>query len=95
MHKFEALKEGESYTLYKDGVQSFCPKNPPMPLQGQFGKMDWLRFPCNTACPFANIEKKANVYYKIQCEGASVSHLLTDFTDSPKTSALKIDTTDY
>lgn len=55
IHKYEAIKEGDTYTLYKDGIQSFCPKLNPFPVQGQFGGTEWARFPCNTGCPFANI----------------------------------------
>jgi hypothetical protein len=82
-HKYEALKEGTTYTLYKDGVQSFCPKLQPMPVQNQYtGGIDWTRFPCNTQCPFANIKKisseeKDEYYYTIKCEGADIEHKLS------------------
>jgi hypothetical protein len=81
IHKYKAVKEGENYTLYKDGVQAFCPKLPPMPIQGQFGKIEWTRFPCNTGCPFANVienTENGKKIYEIKCEGAHLSHELSN-----------------
>jgi hypothetical protein len=105
-HKFEAVKEGQSYTLYKDGVQSFCPKLQPMPVQNQYtGGIDWTRFPCNTQCPFASIVKKSHPIqevngaggvkqeyfcYTIKCEGANVEHVLEDLNSQEEQSSILI-----
>ena len=87
IHKYEAVKEGDTYTLYKDGTQSFCPKLNPFPVQSQFGGTDWARFPCNTGCPFANIEEiEHNPYYTIKCEGSNISHQLSALKNPRKES---------
>lgn len=76
-HSYQAIKSGTNYTLFKDGFQSFCPKLQPMPQEGAMaGQINWIRFPCNTGCPFATIEHFAGdaantAAYNIACEGGN------------------------
>lgn len=91
IHKYSAAKDGSNYTLYKDGEQVFCPKLQPMPMQGKLGHVEWVRFPCNTACPFANIHKdilSEKHIYKIECDGADVSIQLTEIKERQNLSAI-------
>lgn len=80
----QQFKDGP-FTLIKDGQISFCPKvGLALPQAVQSGlnagqvQMVPTRFPCSTNCPFATIQKEANVQqkvvagtYTIMCEGGS------------------------
>jgi sulfatase maturation enzyme AslB (radical SAM superfamily) len=73
-HTHIAQKEGSAYTLIKDGNQAFCPKLQPMPQQTQMGGIAWVRFPCNTGCPFAQVSTdNEKAFYNISCEGTKLS----------------------
>jgi hypothetical protein len=91
-NKVTVVKNGNFHTLHKDGSECFCPKSQPMPVQTQLGATSWARFPCNTACPFANIvEIDDKKFYKIKCEGADVSYQLQESKEEKKfTSSLII-----
>lgn len=86
-HTYRAEQQFKNgpFTLIKDEQISFCPKvGLALPQAVQSGlnagqvQMVPTRFPCSTNCPFATIQKEANVQqkavagtYTIMCEGGS------------------------
>jgi len=65
MNKYE-IKEDKNYgnVLFKDGRESFCPFQQPVPTQGM-GGVGLMRLPCCTNCPLANLEKEEQTIYDI------------------------------
>lgn len=43
--------------LSKDGKDTFCPFQPPIPMPGQDGGFTLMRLPCSSNCPHANIDE--------------------------------------
>lgn len=90
---YRAVKEGETYTLFINGVQSFCPKIQPIPLQGRLGKIEFSRFPCNTGCPFALIINENSLtepqsYYHIYCEGSELEFKLSEIKEQKESAPI-------
>jgi hypothetical protein len=88
-HVYQAVKNGDSYTLYKDGQQAFCPKIQPMAMESNMGAIQWMRFPCSTQCPFATVEEfdDKNVY-NVSCEGSEGISFDVEIVDKEKKSGI-------
>jgi len=52
--------------LVKDGKETFCPFQPPIPMPGENGGFTLMRLPCSTNCPQARIYEELNEY-EITC----------------------------
>jgi hypothetical protein len=63
-------KDGQGYVLVKDGEQSFCPHQQPIPAQG-IGGMTLMRMPCSTNCPLAKYKENQ---YRVLCGSDLVSY---------------------
>lgn len=72
-HKFE-VREDKNYgnVLFKDGRETFCPFQQPVPTQGM-GGMGLMRLPCSTNCPLANLENEKQEIYDVSNGTSSVS----------------------
>lgn len=70
MSSKNVAKENPNYgfMLMKDGKESFCPYQPPVPTQGTMGGMNLMRLPCCTICPLASLNEETNMY-KTVCGG--------------------------
>lgn len=77
-------KEGQGYVLIKDGEQSFCPLQQPIPAQG-IGGVSLMRMPCSTNCPMA---KYRDGYYKVDCGGNTVSYKIEEAEEEKPTFSL-------
>jgi hypothetical protein len=48
--------------LVKDGKETFCPFQPPIPMPGENGGFTLMRLPCSTNCPHASLDEDTNEY---------------------------------
>lgn len=80
-------KEGQGYVLIKDGEQTFCPFQQPIPAQG-IGGVTLMRMPCSTNCPKARFRDS---YYKVDCGVVSVSYRIeSDEKDDQKVTSFLV-----
>lgn len=66
--------KGQGEVLYKNGEQTFCPYQQPIPTQG-IGGVSLMRMPCSTNCPLAEITQntEGKMTYWVSC-GNDVVH---------------------
>ena len=55
------------YVLVKDGNDTFCPFQQPIPTQTNMGSMALMRLPCSSNCPLAKYNGSDK--YTIHCGG--------------------------
>ena len=60
--------KGQGDVLFKNGEQTFCPFQQPIPTQG-IGGVSLMRMPCSTNCPLAEINqsKSGVIEYWVGC----------------------------
>lgn len=89
------IKKSENHgmVLQKDGVETFCPFQPPvlMPIQTNTGGMTMsiIRMPCGTNCPHSKLipvidlkdSSKNYMTYEITCNGSIVRFNVTEKQD--------------
>lgn len=49
------VKNGNVYTLHRDGNMAYCPFQPFIPTQTQLGAFDLIKMPCCSMCPHFNL----------------------------------------
>jgi len=64
------ISENPNYgnVIVKDGKETFCPFQPPIPMPGENGGFTIMRLPCSTSCPQCNIIDDLVIEITCGCE---------------------------
>ena len=73
--------QAQESVLEINGLQSVCPFVSAIPVQGQMGQVQIMRFSCSTLCPHASTNGKT---YIMTCSGTSLTFKLDEKEEEPK-----------